>query len=191
MKRNAVHCGQSVFLCSRPPRRRPRWQPLDRLVSSPISPGSVCFPAAAIQLSMRFIISRRAKARWVRVFPPAGNEKSSDKDRCFCAHRPDPRGAHAPLRSFARVGLLTDAFRGIPNALVRPSLPAITAVPMTRFRNARLRARTSAPQSQLRNQKPAGSGPMSGTCTRFPCSAEQDLRVRVSPGRAVATKAAY
>ena len=57
---------------------------------------------------------RRAKARWVRVFPPAGNEKSSDKDRCFCAHRPDPREAHAPLRSFARVGLLTDAFRGHP-----------------------------------------------------------------------------
>ncbi len=28
-----------------------------------------------------------------------------------------------------------------PNALVRPSLPAITAVPMTRFRNTRLRAR--------------------------------------------------
>ena len=122
----------------------------------------------------------------------AGNRKSSDKDRCFCAHQTDPRGAHAPLRFFACVGLLTDAFRGVtPNALVRPSLPAITAVPMTRFRNARLRARTSAPQSQLRNRKPAGSGPMSGTCTRFPCSAEQDLRVRVSPGRAVATKAAY
>ena len=34
---------------------------------------------------------------------------------------------------------------------------------------------------------------MSGICTRFPCSAEQDLRVRrcVSPGRAGATKAVY
>ena len=41
-------------------------------------------------------------------------EKSSDKDRCFCAHQTDPREAHAPLRFFACVGLLTDAFRGYP-----------------------------------------------------------------------------
>ena len=114
MKRNAVHCGQSVFLCSRPPRRRPRWQPLDRLVSSPISPGSVCFPAAAIQLLTRIALLRRAKARWVRVFPPAGNRKKQrQRSLLLCTPARPQRSARSPA-VFARVGLLTDAFRGYP-----------------------------------------------------------------------------
>ena len=52
------------FLRSRPPRRRPRFLPVGALVSSRRFAGAICSFAVAIQLSMRFIISRRAKARW-------------------------------------------------------------------------------------------------------------------------------
>ena len=38
---------------------------LGRLMSSPASPETISFPIAAIQLSMRFILSGRAKARWL------------------------------------------------------------------------------------------------------------------------------
>ena len=44
---------------------------------------------------------------------------------------------------------------------------------MTRFRNPRLRARKSAPQSQLLSRSVSAQH-ISGILTRFPCSAEQE-----------------
>ena len=54
-----------------PPRRRPRYPSLGALVSPRRFPRTVCILAVAIQLSMRFILLRRAKARWFleRGFP--------------------------------------------------------------------------------------------------------------------------
>lgn len=59
------------FLRSRPPRRRPRFLPVGALVSSRRFAGAICSHAVAIQLSMRFILLGRAKARWFleRGFP--------------------------------------------------------------------------------------------------------------------------
>ena len=54
------------FLRSRPPRRRPRFLPVGALVSSRRFAGAICSHAVAIQLSMRFILLGRAKARWFR-----------------------------------------------------------------------------------------------------------------------------
>ena len=59
------------FLRSRPPRRGPRCLPVGALVSSRRFAGAICSFAVAIQLSMRFILLGRAKARWFleRGFP--------------------------------------------------------------------------------------------------------------------------
>ena len=59
------------FLRSRPPRRRPRFLPVGALVSSRRFAGAIFSLAVAIQLSMRFILLGRAKARWFleRGFP--------------------------------------------------------------------------------------------------------------------------
>ena len=57
---------------------------------------------------------RRAKARWVRVFPPAGNRKKQrQRSLLLCTPARPQRSARSPA-VFARVGLLTDAFRGYP-----------------------------------------------------------------------------
>ena len=100
---------------------------------------------------------RRAKTRW-RTFLPAarpavprrgsgsplrgskrfrGKQKRAANDSLLLWMPIRPREPRSP-RFFALVGLLTDAFRRFSaSALLRPSLLAITAIPMTRFRDPR------------------------------------------------------
>ena len=111
------------FLRSRPPRRGPRCLPVGALVSSRRFAGAICSFAVAIQLSMRFILLGRAKARW---FLERGFPGSVFPRRAGALRHADARSAC--LRGMRRTSICESVrFRSAYNTTLRPCVQPFPA----------------------------------------------------------------
>ena len=111
------------FLRSRPPRRGPRCLPVGALVSSRRFAGAICSFAVAIQLSMRFILLGRAKARW---FLERGFPGSVFPRRVGALRHADARSAC--LRGMRRTSICESVrFRSAYNTTLRPCVQPFPA----------------------------------------------------------------
>ena len=111
------------FLRSRPPRRQPRYPSLGALVSPRRFPRTVCILAVAIQLSMRFILLGRAKARW---FLERGFPGSVFPRRVGALRHADAQSAC--LRGMRRTSICKSVrFRSAYNTILRPCVQPFPA----------------------------------------------------------------